>query len=231
LNKIDKEEILRFENQKKITINKEMLKDIKVLNQVFKKFIICTHKNIVIVVDQHAASERIRLEEFEKNTITKNFSPGNLVQKFDTNIILKLEKQKIQLLKKYQKILKEWYWNFDILHESNITEYESLIKEKNIQTVIINSIPVIFDVYLKEDSMFNFIFYINEFGNIKIPDFIQEILNSKACRGAIMFNDYLSKYQCEELLKKLGECNSPFFCAHGRPCLYPLIDTSSINIF
>ncbi|KAL1723491.1 hypothetical protein EV715DRAFT_269561 [Schizophyllum commune] len=56
------------------------------------------------------------------------------------------------------------------------------------------------------------------------PKELVDLLNSKACRGAIMFNDPLSMAQCEKLIKQLTETAFPFQCAHGRPSLVPLID-------
>lgn len=56
----------------------------------------------------------------------------------------------------------------------------------------------------------------------EIPEYLHNILKSKACRNAIMFNDELSIEQCKELILKLSECNYPFMCAHGRPSIHPL---------
>ena len=49
------------------------------------------------------------------------------------------------------------------------------------------------------------------------------MLNSRACRSAIMFNDELSLEQCEALLRKLSGCAFPFTCAHGRVSMVPLV--------
>jgi hypothetical protein len=49
------------------------------------------------------------------------------------------------------------------------------------------------------------------------------VLISKACRGAIMFGDTLSREQCQKLLFSLRQCALPFQCAHGRPTLVPLV--------
>ncbi|KAK3841571.1 MAG: hypothetical protein J3R72DRAFT_401135 [Linnemannia gamsii] len=54
------------------------------------------------------------------------------------------------------------------------------------------------------------------------PRGILDIVNSKACRGAIMFNDELSVAQCQELVERLSHCTFPFQCAHGRPSIVPL---------
>ena len=58
------------------------------------------------------------------------------------------------------------------------------------------------------------------------PPAIHRILASKACRSAIMFNTYLSRQECINLVKTLGsedKTQFPFQCAHGRPSVIPLI--------
>lgn len=56
------------------------------------------------------------------------------------------------------------------------------------------------------------------------PQGIIDLINSRSCRSAIMFNDPLTQDQCKELLRKLVQCAFPFQCAHGRPSMVPLVD-------
>ncbi|KAI1816657.1 hypothetical protein GGS20DRAFT_537144 [Poronia punctata] len=56
------------------------------------------------------------------------------------------------------------------------------------------------------------------------PDGILDMINSRACRSSVMFNDALSHDQCTDLLKRLADCVFPFQCAHGRPSMIPLVD-------
>ncbi|PHH72915.1 hypothetical protein CDD80_4181 [Ophiocordyceps camponoti-rufipedis] len=56
------------------------------------------------------------------------------------------------------------------------------------------------------------------------PSGVLELLHSRSCRGAIMFNDELSGEEQEQLVKKLARCAFPFQCAHGRPSMVPLAD-------
>jgi DNA mismatch repair protein MLH3 len=55
------------------------------------------------------------------------------------------------------------------------------------------------------------------------PQGLVDMINSRACRSAIMFNDELTIQQCEELVAILSRCAFPFMCAHGRPSMVPLI--------
>ncbi|KAH7320827.1 hypothetical protein B0I35DRAFT_459557 [Stachybotrys elegans] len=59
------------------------------------------------------------------------------------------------------------------------------------------------------------------------PQGILDLLYSRSCRSAIMFNDVLSKAECEQLISRLSKCVFPFQCAHGRPSMAPLIDLGS----
>ncbi|KAF1849572.1 uncharacterized protein K460DRAFT_360433 [Cucurbitaria berberidis CBS 394.84] len=61
------------------------------------------------------------------------------------------------------------------------------------------------------------------------PQGLIGLINSRACRSAIMFNDKLGLDQCELLLKELSRCVFPFMCAHGRPSMVPLLDLGSIG--
>jgi len=77
------------------------------------------------------------------------------------------------------------------------------------------------------------------------PRKLVEVVNSRACRSAIMFGDGLGREECVELVERLagrdiereeeGEkavnegCKFPFMCAHGRPSMVPLVRMSASN--
>lgn len=56
------------------------------------------------------------------------------------------------------------------------------------------------------------------------PEGLIDLVNSRACRSAIMFNDDLTMSECKSLIQKLSQCVFPFTCAHGRPSMVPLVD-------
>ena len=61
------------------------------------------------------------------------------------------------------------------------------------------------------------------------PPGLIDMINSRACRSAIMFNDNLSLQECKTLVGKLADCVFPFMCAHGRPSMVPIVDVSRIE--
>ncbi|KAI4920688.1 uncharacterized protein J4E92_008331 [Alternaria infectoria] len=61
------------------------------------------------------------------------------------------------------------------------------------------------------------------------PPGLVDLINSRACRSAIMFNDELSIDDCKALVRNLAACVFPFMCAHGRPSMVPLVDLGGLG--
>jgi DNA mismatch repair protein MLH3 len=55
------------------------------------------------------------------------------------------------------------------------------------------------------------------------PRGILSLLNSRACRSAVMFNDVLDREQCQGLVDRVKGTAFPFVCAHGRNSMVPLV--------
>lgn len=68
------------------------------------------------------------------------------------------------------------------------------------------------------------------YGTRYCPRPLVDLINSQACRGAVMFNDPLSLDQCRSLVSRLAACRLPFQCAHGRPSVVPLLSTSQMKV-
>ena len=64
-------------------------------------------------------------------------------------------------------------------------------------------------------------------GDSPIPTNQLDILQSRACHGAIKFGDKLDTHASRRLLTLLRDCALPFQCAHGRPSIAPLLHLSN----
>ncbi|KAL9328310.1 hypothetical protein ACSQ67_003313 [Phaseolus vulgaris] len=138
------------------TISKKCLEDSKVLHQVDKKFIPVVAGRTLAVIDQHAADERIRLEDLR------------------------------------QKVLSGEAKTVTYLH----AELELLADTD---------------------------------GSSTMPPSVIRVLNSKACRGAIMFGDSLLPSECSLLVEELKHTSLCFQCAHGRPTTVPLVNLEALH--
>ena len=66
-------------------------------------------------------------------------------------------------------------------------------------------------------------------GSSLLPPAVIRVVNSKACRSAIMFGDPLLPTECSELIRQLKLTQLCFSCAHGRPTLAPMVDIAAFE--
>ncbi|CEP11217.1 hypothetical protein [Parasitella parasitica] len=237
-------------------LSKQDLKDAMILGQVDKKFIVIQprhHPNkILIMIDQHAADERIKLEEMIstgiQSTTTTLLEPGIVIQ-LDSST----EYDTLQNDERILKCLKKWGIQILItpLVQDNISSRSSSPGSKKPSSqsrffdttlvsphfhkrkIIVTHLPqLITERCLSDHSLLKSIlrdhmYWIkeqtDEFAIFNTcPRGILEILKSRACRSAIMFNDILNLEECSTVVKNLSNCNFPFQCAHGRPSAVPI---------
>ncbi|CAG4945143.1 unnamed protein product [Colias eurytheme] len=209
-----------------LVFDAKSLKQAKVLGQVDCKFIATithgkvasndTYSDFLVLFDQHAVHERIRLEK----NLSDYFDGTTWKSVTIDGISLKLPKDDAIFLHNYKDKLSafglQWTLTDNIITLygipkaifGKIERQEDLVLRatKNLLAELIDALK-----YLK--------------GNIPLyPQTIMNLVFSEACRYAIMFGDKLSKQNCVELLESLAECKTPFQCAHGRPVMAVLME-------
>ena len=220
--------------QNKIKINKEDLIGITVINQVDNKFILTKMtRGQLVIFDQHAVDERIQLEELENHIFMKivdgrGFAFPNIeAQQLEKPIECSITLNEMLQLQKYQTILESFKWRFTFSSQSTAAPKNSAQSiESNHLLLQITQIPLVLGVPIdNKHDLFDFLSELGEITNphLVTPKCIQYILHSKACRGAIMFGQSLSKQECYKLIGKLCLTRFPFQCAHGRPSIFPLL--------
>ncbi|RKL27901.1 hypothetical protein BFJ72_g12809 [Fusarium proliferatum] len=194
----------------------------------------------LVMLDQHAVDERCQLEDlmasyFTHDPLTNQISP--VIEPLNRPVIFEVSKEEWSLLEKYRDYFAAW----------GIT-YQTPVSSQN--KIIVTGLPPSIiercrleprlliellrtEVWRSVDSSVPLVRpstttttpdkpSISRFNGC--PRGILELLHSRACRSAIMFNDVLSVNQCEDLIDRLSRCAFPFQCAHGRPSMAPLID-------
>ncbi|KAJ6539720.1 hypothetical protein B0H19DRAFT_370767 [Mycena capillaripes] len=261
---------------------KDDLRNAKVIDQVDRKFIACliddssstgsvatTTRRTLVLLDQHAADERVRVERFLKELCLGYLSNVNGNGRENRTALLQLRELSppvpILLSRHEERQLRAMstrrsfeHWGFHFVEPSTPTE-SSNGTERGVDAggtsgysqVFVRCVPeVVADKLLLDDELRDFVkaflakvendplrsrneadAVIDEDGEFywlralrSCPQQLLDLVNSKACRGAIMFNDSLTHGQCEKLIENLCRTAFPFQCAHGRPSLVPLID-------
>ena len=184
------------------TRKKEYFKGLSLIGQVFDSYIICEDPttNEMILIDQHAAHEKIIYESFVNQLKDKAILSQVLIQPFALNMP---ETEKTLLLAS-ERALSSLGFEIDDFGPNMI-----LIREAPsifpMQTSI-SFLEELKDMLLKTSTV----------DSMKSEEMIYSIA-VKACHSAIKANDRLGKIEIESLLSDMDDLNNPYTCPHGRP--------------
>ncbi|XP_068436849.1 DNA mismatch repair protein Mlh3 isoform X2 [Clinocottus analis] len=229
--------------------SKAMIHSMKVIHQVDKKFLAClintrdeesaalTEGNLLVLVDQHAAHERVRLENLLADSYEDDPEAPGERRLCSSTILPPLQ---ISVTEEEQRLLRSCEAHLRSLglevKFSQAANPQALVgkvpvcfmeKESNeLRRGRPSVIKPIVKEYLQEQ-----IELLRLTGRVRgaLPLTVLKVLASLACHGAIKFNDSLSRDECCSLVASLSSCQLPFQCAHGRPSIAPLVDTLHLD--
>lgn len=227
---------------------KSMFENIQVLGQVDDKFIACLvnseqdrnpagEPNLLVLVDQHAAHERIRLEMLMAEAYGRNNNSDSddkvsglqclLKSNITPPVTVNLSVSELRLMKGFQHKFARLGIDYDLTEDQAcvrvnrlpacVAEREANELKRGRQTVANGIaetlIKEVLDLLQRHSGAVS-----------GLPKTVIRILNSQACHGAIKFGDALELDECRTLIGQLSSCDLPFQCAHGRPALMPILD-------
>ncbi|XP_025907511.1 DNA mismatch repair protein Mlh3 isoform X2 [Nothoprocta perdicaria] len=227
---------------------KDMIHSMQVLQQVDNKFIACLINtrnkmdkkaggNLLVLVDQHAAHERIRLEQLIADSYEKEAATCGKKKIMSSSICPPLE---IEVTEEQRRLLRCCHKNLEDLG------LELSFPETNHSLILVGKVPLCFiereanELRRKRQPVAKSI--VQEFiqeqvelvqttGGARgtLPLTFLKVLASQACHGAIKFNDSLTLEESCQLIEALSSCQLPFQCAHGRPSMMPLADIDHLQ--
>lgn len=182
------------------TSNKNLFEGTRLIGQAFSTYILLERDDELLLLDQHAAHERIRYEEL-KAAYERN---EPVSQTLISVIPIELTAGECQFA----------------LSESPFFEklgftYESF----GVNSIILRSAP--FDdngLNARELFLNTLDFVINE-SNAHKNASADELLYTMACKSAVKAHKKLDEREIEALLQKLSELENPYTCPHGRPAI------------
>lgn len=170
------------------------------LGQLDTTYLLLDHENGLMLIDQHAAHERILYEQYahkleQAESITLIFPQ-----------LIKLSSADMALLLPH----------LDFFHKKQM-----IIDQINEKELMVRSLPV----YLKEISMQEvinqFIGWIIEYQTISRQEFAklveQKLYAQLACKSAVKAGDILTPQAAQKLIKDLYATENKTTCPHGRP--------------
>ncbi|KAJ7547771.1 hypothetical protein O6H91_08G103600 [Diphasiastrum complanatum] len=211
------------------SLSRENLQHARILGQVDKKFIAVCCRDIIIMIDQHAADERVRLEELRKDVLSAGKKQTISLLNRSEEILIAFGEE--HLLQSYREQIEDWGWRYKIIHEkSAVSDKKKTLKTLESYKILLSAVPCIQGVNLTASDLFE---YLHQFadtnGSSAPPPAVLRVLNFKACRSAIMFGDVLLPGECRQLVEALKQTSMCFQCAHGRPTMVPVMDLNGLQ--
>lgn len=183
---------------------KTKIPELNIIGSLFKTYILAedVKDQSMIVIDQHAAHERINYEKYRAQFLGEKIVVQHLLKPF----VLNLSNYELE------QVLE------------NIALFERLgfeIEEFGTNSIIIRTVPMLFgspnlEIFIK-DILVNLEKEIATNYELKL-DKIMKI----ACTNSVKAGQKLNDLEINRLIKDLSECEEPFTCPHGRPTLINL---------
>lgn len=171
------------------------------LVQLHNSYIVCSQGESLVLIDQHAAHERIRYTEILEDFANKKKSSQPLLMPLQ----IELSHSEAAILKENSELLDELGFDIEEFGGTTFSVYcvPSYMVSHNIEKVIRGLIDDFADNARKGD-----------FEKRK-----ERSLIYMACRSAVKFGDPLSREEQVKLVNRLQEIDLPYTCPHGRPTM------------
>ncbi|HAK58480.1 MAG TPA: DNA mismatch repair endonuclease MutL [Lachnospiraceae bacterium] len=170
----------------------------RIIGQVFDTYWLIEYRNELLIIDQHAAHEKVLYEHF----VAKMRAKTGMSQRLIPPIVLTLSGREQGVLNSYADEFKgigfEWedFGDTEILIQSVPADFLNLDPGE----IFID----ILDTLMDEQAG-------------KKPEMILDHLATISCKAAIKGNNTLSVPEAKKLISEMLSLDEPYHCPHGRP--------------
>ena len=186
----DKEDLLEPKNEK----------NIRIVGQVFDTYWIVEFEKNMYMIDQHAAHEKVKFEQFMKAYEERQITS----QQICPPVVLSLTLQEQQVLEKNL----EYFIDFG---------FE--IEEFGGDSYAIRAIPSDFTQADPSELFMEILDSIQEDIRRQTPESIKDKIATMSCKAAVKGGNQLSEAEVRQLLHDLMNLENPYNCPHGRPTM------------
>ena len=178
------------------------LKVTRVLGQVHRTYILAETEEGYVIIDQHAAHERVMFEALMKNFESERPSSQGLLMEE----VLELHPRQVETLKKSLPFLAQLGFEIEPFGEKSfvVRSLPSILKDENPVTIL--------KQFVEERETGK--------AQTRLKGAQEDVAAMIACkRKSVKASDPLTLSAMQGLLEQLARCKNPFNCPHGRPSI------------
>ncbi|MCX7709639.1 MAG: DNA mismatch repair endonuclease MutL [Clostridia bacterium] len=172
--------------------------DYTIVGQVFSTYIILQYENDMVLIDQHAAHERIMYERLKNKYKNKE----SLSQVLLAPLVIELTYKEIKFLEEEKEFFNTIGFNFENFGNNSI---------------ILRTVPIVHEKNELKEAFLEILDHVIKATNKEMESAADETLYTIACKSAVKANMWLGEIEIKKLLKDLDIVDNPFTCPHGRP--------------
>ena len=174
--------------------------ELEFFGQMHGTYLFAQGRDGLYIIDQHAAQERVKYEEYRESIGNVDQSQQQLlvpyIFEFPADDALRL-RERMSLLEEVGVLLAEYGENQFILREHPIW-----MAEEEIESGIYEMCDML--LLTKE---------------VSIKKYRAELAIMMSCKRSIKANHRIDDHSARQLLYQLSQCDNPYNCPHGRPVL------------
>ncbi len=170
----------------------------ELIGQIFDTYWLISYQDKLLIIDQHAAHEKVKYERF-----MKQFQEHNILsQAIDPPIVVTLSGRE-----------RECY----IRHADDFEALGFMIEEFGGSDYAIRGVPLDLYGYGEKDFFQEILDELALEAVTGTPEGIRIRIATMACKAAVKGNMRLSRQEAEQLIDELLTLDNPYHCPHGRP--------------
>ena len=194
------------------TLDPSKLSKFTIIDQIFDTYWLISVEDELLIMDQHAAHEKVLYERF--------------MEKFKND---KIETQTLMLSQVVN--LSKAEMDVYLRYKNEFEKFGFVINDFGDRDLFIRGIPT--DLF-GSDAKSLFLDILSELINVSPSlhiDIIENRIATRACKAAIKGNQKMSKDECKKLLEFMLTLKNPYQCPHGRPTLIRISKTDLEKMF
>jgi len=173
----------------------------KVLGQIHQLYLLFEVEDGLLIIDQHAAHERILYEQLQEEVKT---GPSSVQQLLEP-IVLEMSKEDIGVMLERKETIETLGYSLERFGEREI---------------LVSTIPDILGKRASKEELVSLVDRILDIDEkYGAENFEDALLKVTACHSAIRAGEYLNKKEAKDLLLDLLNTKNKYNCCHGRPSM------------
>lgn len=189
---------LNFFDEKLLT--REAKQEYRIVGQVFDTYWIVEYRDKMLMIDQHAAHEKVKYEQIlkkvEQNEVfTQTLAPP---------VVISVTPKETGIINEYGKYFAEFGFE---------------IEDFGMNAFAVRGVPIDLFSHNIKDLFEEILTQLSESPAKGVPQIIREKIASMACKAAVKGNMGMSLAEADALIEQLLGLDNPYNCPHGRPTI------------